>query len=1302
MKEAPQKGPIRLRAGQAFGLSVVLLTAAAGGMLAWHVSRTVHAEAGNPLGELLGSFGPAALFASGKGMILPLNGMPPGLEDFLQERAASFDPSQIPETYTGPHVFGSYADTFTLTHWLLFYTVGWTWRLFGISINALHLLTGVMGGFAAAALYLLFRLGMGRLFSFLGSLLTMMLPPFLLVEPSLRDFSKAPFFFLFIAATGMLLSRKSRPARLVLWAAGLGLLLGSGYGFRQDLLICLPVALVVLLAAPLRNGYLPFLRAASVVVLLATFALPAAPVFRGVRHESGSVTTHTLFQGLSREAEQAMHFGGASYDLLLTPSDPETHAVVNVHARMRGMTEPMPLYLSPAYAKAGRALFKEWAAVFPADLFARGIASAESVLRLASVTLEYPGYKEIQRKLEAAHPPDWHHRYTRFIEPLGPVLLLGALLLIGIRGPALALAALFILGYFMAYPSLLFQIRHAFHLAFVIPWAALFLLENFLATLLCPLSARMRERFFRRAGSFSLASRALGRTAAALAVPVIVCALGLAALRYWQAHRVDEMMETYRAAAKAPVETAAMDDGDLCVITPVRPLPGLEESWNLHVGDAAASYIALAFEQADFAFPVQIRYQQDRGPYLTREFIVPAGGTGAGETLYVFPVFEMADFLPEEFLLVKHRFDNTPLANLLVHARGTNKFEGIGLRKDTAHLLKKVYHLQGHDALPWLLYLRLDPDPGRFRAFKRFGWEKDMLRLPAEIRYWRTGDAARAVGEYLGLLSRYPEHQPCLDRALTLTSRLEDPESRADALFRLGGYAMNRGGWFAAALADLAAGLDASGSPEKAERVYRRAIALAPGDMWHQVHLADMLLKQGDADTALGLYARVLEAAPESPYSAQQLDKAALQLGREEFVTRFWTSLHEERPEAVVPALHLAQDFERRELPDEAATLYEAILRIHDQHPETLLRQGILTALRQGYTTGRKLMDQALGLAPELKPLYVAGLNRIAQESVRTGAASFAEAIYRDIITLEPEDLQYTVNLADALVANGELEEAAHQYKTVLEKAPESPYCADRLDALLMTSGSVEPRVQYWDELCRLHPDASIPWLYLGIALEDAARPEDANTAYERALQNDPANGPAALRRGALSVVRGSRETGLALVRRAAESEPRLRPDAAKALAALAERDRTEGRVEDAEALYLEAIKLAPEELWHQVHLGELYLSQGRADEALGCFQKVIAAVPDSPHTAELIDQAYHLKQDVEGRVEYWRSVAVTHPGAARPVFHLGLALEAAGSAKEAAEAYQQALRIHPELEQAKTALQEVTPSDTGAASGPP
>lgn len=1112
-----QKRNIYSRARWLFAVISVVAVALAGGLLSWQVSKTIHGTSGSPLGDLLPSFGPAALFASGRGMILPVHGVPPELEAFLNGRASSFDPSLLPADFSGPHIFGSYADTFPLTHWLLFYCVGWTWRLLGIHYAALHMLAGVLGAFAALSLYLLFRLGMNRLFSCAGALFTLLLPPFLLLMPSLRDFSKAPFILLFIAITFRILNHRQSPASFLMRMMCLALVLGAGYGFRQDILICLPVAFVLLPTAPLRGGYRPFVRAGAAVLLLTLFGLCALPVLRGMRHESGSVTTHTLFQGLSREAEQAMSFGDASYDLLLTPSDPETHAVINAHARIRGDTEPMSLYLSPAYARAGRMLFKEWARTFPADLFARGLASIETVQRLAGLTLKSPAYTQTGDALSGWRLFAWHTSYVKFIEPWGLLFVLAALFFIGLRSRRMLLAVIIILGYFMAYPSLLFQVRHAFHLAFVAPWALLFLLHAFFRTISRRGGRSKADQALPEGAPSVSMARAFAETASVLLLTAAACALLLIGLRQVQAIQVRHLAASYRDASRIPLETMSKTEGGYQVYTPVRPLPGLEESWNLPLGDAATSYLVLSLKPAEYSFPIKILYEPRRGAYLTREFIIPAAPDGEGEILHFIPIYELADYNPTEFLLAKHRFGNTPLANLLLHPAGTNKFTGIGLRQDAAQFYNGMYCVEKHASLPWLLFMNLTKDPNGFKAYKRFGWEKTALMLPVEFRYWKSGSAAKAIEAYFQLLSQYPGHRPYAKRIKTLIPRLPDSVARADALFQLSGYELHTGGAYAVELADIAAELAAGGNLAQAERLYRQAVTLAPDDLWHQTHLADTLLAQGDAAAAAELYANVLKVAPESPYSATQFDAACARNGMAEYQVRFWETLYRDFPQAVTPALHLAQQYEIIERQDEALVLYEDILKNHEDQPETLIRYGALVALKTEYAQGRALMDKGMTLDPELGPVFIEELSRLAEKYAGNGNDIFAKAIYWETASLSPQDPHRLVQRADQLAANGEPKAAAEQYKLVLKTMPESPYSAQKLGELLASQHGPEESIQVWETLHELHPAAVIPALYLAREYEKAGRQEAALALYERILENHPEHQEALTRKRALN-----------------------------------------------------------------------------------------------------------------------------------------------------------------------------------------
>ena len=134
----------------------------------------------------------------------------------------------------------------------------------------------------------------------------------------------------------------------------LGAVIGIGYGFRQDLLICLPPAVAVLLCGTTVVSPRPWRwRLAASLAAVAVFALTAAPVFRGKQESGGFVATHTLLQGITSGIEQGIQFGDADYDFGFLGLDTPVIASVEAYAGRAGMNTP-DAYLSEEYARAGR------------------------------------------------------------------------------------------------------------------------------------------------------------------------------------------------------------------------------------------------------------------------------------------------------------------------------------------------------------------------------------------------------------------------------------------------------------------------------------------------------------------------------------------------------------------------------------------------------------------------------------------------------------------------------------------------------------------------------------------------------------------------------------------------------------------------------------------------------------------------------------------------------------------------------------------------------------------------------------
>ena len=173
-----------------------------------------------------------------------------------------------------------------------------------------------------------------------------------------------------------------------------------------------------------------------------------------------------------------------------------------------------------------------------------------------------------------------------------------------------------------------------------------------------------------------------------------------------------------------------------------------------------------------------------------------------------------------------------------------------------------------------------------------------------------------------------------------------------------------------------------------------------------------------------------------------------------------------------------------------------------------------------------------------------------------------------------------------------------------------------------------------------------------------------ARDVYAEVLRRKPDNAQAKLRHGMLTALLGDYEQGRAAMDAALEASPELSGEMAAGLACIAVDASEAGNHTQSEALYREAIALAPEDFWHQVRLGEFLMKQNRLAEAEAFFIQVLMARPESPQTAALLDEIYAQVKDDEGRLKTWKKISEEHPAAEVPSHHLEMALVGLGQNK--------------------------------------
>ncbi|HUW62115.1 MAG TPA: hypothetical protein VMZ06_14025 [Candidatus Bathyarchaeia archaeon] len=513
-------------------------------------------------------FGPAAMWACGRGFENPMLSRAPALTDFLYSRRDCIECSEIPadiplapwdgeslstQEWAAYHPHPEYGGWVNCQrfHLYLLGGVAVLWRILGVAWISLLPLYGLLFGMTGAACYGLFRLVMRRAPAVVFALLFVAAPLHIQQLPDLRDYAKAPFFLTVIFLTGLVAKKRLSGRAFAGVCAMCGMVLGVGIGFRQDLLICIPPFVVVALflapGNPLREKGK---RLAGVAMFLACFLVVGAPILR-VLFVKGNNSSHDTLIGFNKYCNDRLGVGSPVYDFGDPFLDEYTRAVVESYdARVNGGSERLRHYTA-AYDRAGSQYFRELALMFPADLVVRAYAS---VLRIVD-EMRPDSAEPWPRDVENGGARLFYRAYgavTRLLLSHGRYVMVLALLLLAGYDLRWGVAALFLLGWFAGYPSLRFSVRHCFHMQIVSYLAAGFLVQRGLDL---PGALWVKVRTGKPVLENPIAwRRYVINVAAFAAIAVVATWAPLAGLRAYQDLRVWELLRKTTTASLDRIE----------------------------------------------------------------------------------------------------------------------------------------------------------------------------------------------------------------------------------------------------------------------------------------------------------------------------------------------------------------------------------------------------------------------------------------------------------------------------------------------------------------------------------------------------------------------------------------------------------------------------------------------------------------------------------------------------------------------------------------------------------------------------
>ena len=655
-------------------------------------------------------FGPAVMWACGRGYVNPALSQTPELEDFLYQRTNRFDCGTLPEKLDiapkGPYFapdfdWAKYFPTpgfeelipYQYFHLYLLGSAALIWRAFGVSWTALYPFFAVLYAATVTIGYGLFRLGMRRAYAAACALLLMIAPLHLQQLPHYRDYAKAPFVLGALLIMGYL-AKKPLKWPAVVGLAGLGgAVMGTGLGFRPDVNVCLPPFLVVLLVF-LPGGLWRTYRVklAAVVVFSAAYYAAARPILAAMT--AGNNQAHWVLLGLFRFCDVRLGVGSALYDFGGPYEDFYVRTLFQSYAQ-RVHDHPDVLYISTqAYDYYGLRYVLEIVRRFPADLATRAYASVLRVLDEMQVSVQDPAPRGVTHPLLVA-------AYKARVLAMNSLWGSGryyaglSLAVIGGYNVRVALCALFLLLYFAGYPAVQFNLRHCFHLEFLSLWALGFFAQQLVDAVVGLLRTTTRQRLLDAAMQPRAWLNPPVRNALVFcAVTVAVIVLPLTLLRVYQHRAADALL---RQSIEAPREALVVEQQTVDNATVRMRLrdfdqlaPAVPEREGMPV---RTDYLVMEFEDTGRPdIPISLRYTSSDPMYdFSREDLVlpRANDSGGGTARVLIPVFRLS---PSAY----------PGMN--------QQFEGIEIAREHMPYFRGLYRATDLTGLPLTLNLTLPHD----------------------------------------------------------------------------------------------------------------------------------------------------------------------------------------------------------------------------------------------------------------------------------------------------------------------------------------------------------------------------------------------------------------------------------------------------------------------------------------------------------------------------------------------------------------------------------------------------------------
>ena len=337
---------------------------------------------------------------------------------------------------------------------------------------------------------------------------------------------------------------------------------------------------------------------------------------------------------------------------------------------------------------------------------------------------------------------------------------------------------------------------------------------------------------------------------------------------------------------------------------------------------------------------------------------------------------------------------------------------------------------------------------------------------------------------------------------------------------------------------------------------------------------------------------------------------------------------------------------------------------VQAQSIDDLYRRGVAAQNSDNYVEAEAIWRQVIRLRPNDPDAY----HNLGTALVVQNKTDDAIVAYRRAIELAPNDAFLYNALGTALALQRNFDDAIAAYRRAIELNPNQGVFHDNLRNALVSQGNL-------DEAIKLAPNDVELYNNLGIELYHNDNFDDAIAAFRRAIElgsNDATNATLYNNLGAALLEKKNFDDAIAAYRRAIELEPNY----ADPYNGLGNALLVKKNFDDAIAAYRRAIELEPDYAQPYIGLGNALQDQGNLDDAIAAYHRAIELDPNNEEPYNNLGNTLQKYSNFDDAIVAYHRAIELDPNNATLYNGLGSVLHNEGNLNDATAAYRRAIEL--------------------------